>query len=194
MLFLFGLAGRRRADVVASEEQPDEELVRAALADPLAFTMLYDRYLESIYSYCYVRLSSREAAEDATSEVFLKAFAGLGGYRGGLFVAWLFQIAHNVVLNLQRHRRMHPAYEIGELADPSPTLEETIIRYSERQDLRAALAQLPDEQRTVLELQCADWSGAQIAAALGKSAPAIRMLRHRAIERLKQLIPGQEVA
>ncbi|PZR98274.1 MAG: RNA polymerase subunit sigma-24 [Candidatus Chloroheliales bacterium] len=195
MLFLFGLVSRRRADMGEADEQADDgELVRAALAEPLTFTCLYDRYLEPIYSYCYVRLNSREAAEDATSEVFLKAFAGLSGYRGGLFVAWLFQIAHNVVLNIQRHRNLHTSYEVSELADPSPTLEERLISYSERQNLRAALAQLPEEQRTVLELQCAGWSGAQIAEALGKSAPAVRMLRHRAVERLKQIILGQEVA
>ncbi len=194
MLFLFGLASRRRAEVAASEEQPDEELMRAALADPLAFTRLYDRYLEPIYSYCYVRLNSREAAEDASSEVFLKAFTALGSYRGGMFAAWLFRIAHNVVINLQTRQRPHASFEMSELADPSPSMEETIIIASELEDLRVALAQLPDEQRTVLELQCAGWSGAQISEALDKSAPAIRMLRHRAVERLKQLILGSEMA
>ncbi len=194
MLFLFGLANQQ-TEVAAPDPQADDgELVRAALADPVAFTLLYDRYVDAIYAYCYVRLNSREAAEDATSEVFLKAFAGLRGYRGGLFVAWLFQIAHNLVINLQRNRRPPLSYEIADLPDPRPPLEEMVIRDIERQDLLAAMAQLPDEQRTVLELQCAGWSGAQIAASLGKSGAAIRMLRHRAVERLKQLILGQEVA
>jgi RNA polymerase sigma factor (sigma-70 family) len=193
MLFLFGSGPRSRAAARTAEEQDDSVLVQAALADPLAFTMLYDRYLAQIYSYCYVRLDSREAAEDATSEVFLKAFAGLSSYHGGLFAAWLFQIAHNVVLNLQSRRRPQVALEFSNLPDPGPTLDEMMISHAERSDLRAALAQLPDEQRTVLEMQAAGWSGAQIATALGKSNAAVRMLRHRAVERLRQLVIGQEV-
>ena len=86
----------------AGAADDDAALVAAARNDPRAFGALYECYLNPVYGYCYVRLGSREAAEDLTSEVFIKALAGLDCYRGGLFVAWLFRIARNVVIDAQR--------------------------------------------------------------------------------------------
>lgn len=192
MLLLFGLTQPQPATATAPPEASDLDLVRATRLNPAAFIALYERYLDRIFSYCYVRLQNREAAEDATSEVFLKALTGLAGFREGLFAAWLFQIAHHTVVNSQRRQKPTALYEAEAFADPGPTLEEMAVEQADRQSVRAALAQLPDEQRTVLELQCAGWSGEQIAAAIGKSGPAVRMLRHRAVERLKQIVLGQE--
>jgi RNA polymerase sigma-70 factor (ECF subfamily) len=194
MLFLFGLTRRRAIDAPLAAVSPsDSELVREAQANPAHFTALYERYLEQIYSYCYVRLGRHEVAEDATSEIFLKVFAALPRYRDQMFAAWLFRIAHNVVINIQRQTRPGAVLELESLPDPAPGMEQTLIEATQRQDFRSALAQLPDEQRTVLELDCADLSGAQIAAAMGKSDAAVRMLRHRAILRLKQIIANEEI-
>jgi RNA polymerase sigma-70 factor, ECF subfamily len=101
------LAGQRseteqRLATVASTPD-DEVLVAAARLDPRAFDAVYDRYVGPVYRYCHVRLGRREAAEDATSAVFLKALAGLDGYRPGNFPAWLFRIAANVVTDARRH-------------------------------------------------------------------------------------------
>lgn len=194
LIGLFGLTRRRKAAPSSLEyaQVDDRDLVRAARSDPASFTALYERYLDRIYSYCYVRLQSQEAAEDASSEIFLKAFVGLSDYREGLFAAWLFQIAHNVVLNSQRRRQPGALFEAELLADPGPSLEDVVVARADRQSVRAAVASLPDEQRTVVELQCAGWSGEQIAVALGKSGPAVRMLRHRAVERIRQIVLAGE--
>lgn len=105
-------------------EADDRLLVAAARADPRAFGPLYRRYVSPIYRYCYLRLGDREAAEDATNDVFIKALAGLGGLRGGTFAAWLFRIAHNVVVDsYRRHRPSVPVESALELADPAPGVE-----------------------------------------------------------------------
>ena len=57
--------------------------------------------------------------------------------------------------------------------------------------LVAALAQLPGDQRAVIEMGLSGWSGAETAAALGKSVAAVKMLRYRAKERLAQLLEGE---
>lgn len=177
----------------AVEAVPDDgELLRLAQRDRQAFTLLYQRYLAPVYGYCHLRLGSREAAEDATSETFLRALAALPDYRGGVVAAWLFRIAHHVVIDTYRKRRPHGAItEADELPDPAPTPESNALERDELATLRAAVAQLPADQRTVLELQFAGWSGKQMAAVLGRSHGAVRMLHLRAVERLRQLLLEQ---
>ena len=70
-----------------------------AQRDPYAFALLYTRYLDPIHRYCYRRLGSREAAEDATSLVFAKALSALPRYHDTSFRSWLFTIAHHVVID-----------------------------------------------------------------------------------------------
>jgi RNA polymerase sigma-70 factor (ECF subfamily) len=182
------------ADADAADD--DAALVAAARARPEAFTSLYDRYAARVYSYCYLRLGSREAAEDAMSETFLKAFADLDNYRGGLFVGWLMRIAQFTVVDVHRRNRRRPALPLdaaGDVADPTDLLEERVAARSELESLRAALRQLPADQRAVLELQLAELSPQEIAAALGRSLNAVRHLRLRAIRSIRPLL-GEPVA
>jgi DNA-directed RNA polymerase specialized sigma24 family protein len=101
------IEGARRWPVGRTETAAtsDEEalLVARAKEDLTAFAPLYARYLTPVYRYCYARLGDREAAEDATSQVFTRALVALPEHRGGSFGAWLFAIALNVVAN--QHRR-----------------------------------------------------------------------------------------
>ncbi len=161
-------------------------LVAAAAADPRAFTPLYERYLAPIYRYAYSRLASRELAEDATSEIFVRVLAGLPGYRGGLFVAWLFRIARNVVTDTQRCTR--PQASLGVMMaviDDTPTIEELVTAGAEAAMLRGAIARLPDDQRAAIELSLVGWTAEQTAKSLGKSTAAVKMLRYRALRRLR---------
>lgn len=179
----------------ATQAQTDEELVAAARADPLAFAPLYQRYLERIYRYCHIKLGDHEAAEDATSEVFLKAFTNLHHFRGRVFAAWLYTIARNVAIDHLRQRRPSESLEAAERCQAACQAGGDAAR--QRALLSAALAELPDEQRTVLELQFAGWSGQEIVAALGKSPAAVRKARQRAVERLRGLLDpdrNQEVS
>jgi len=174
-------------------EPNDAELVIAARANPRAFIPLYERYLGPVYRYCYVRLDSREAAEDATSDVFLKALARLPSLHGQAFAAWLFRIAHNVVVDIYRRRRpTHPLETAEDQSDPTQAPDADVEARAEHEALYAALAQLPDEQRATVELKLAGWSGEQIAAALGKSQAAVKMHRYRALDRLRTLLAQAE--
>ncbi len=177
-----------------SDGGPDDAaLIARAREDRQLFTAIYLRYLNQVYLYCYVRLGSREAAEDATSEVFLKALAGLDAWRGGAVAAWLFRIAHNVVIDVYRQRHPRAAMdEADELADPAPSAEDVAVEQADYVEAQAALAMLPADQRAVLELQFTGWSGAQIAEALQRSPGAVRMLRLRAIETLREIMSNEE--
>lgn len=181
----------RDAEPPHGAEPDDAALVAAARADPCAFAALYRRYARPIYRYCCLRLESRAAAEDATSEVFVKALAALPRYRDGAFAAWLFQIAHNVVQDAHRRRRLtEPGAAIPDAPDPAPTPEEVALGQAGWEALRAALAALPERQRRVVELQVAGWSLAQSAEALGTSPGTVKVMRYRALARLRVLLSG----
>ena len=170
-------------------EADEAALVEAAQADPRAFAPLYARYLDPVYRYCFRRLGSREDAEEATSQVFLKALAALPGYREGSFRGWLFTIAHNVVTDHFRHCRSdRPLEAADDPPDAAQTPEGLALAAEERRTLHAALVQLPPDQRRVVELRLAGLSGAEIAAALGRSAGSVKMLQFRAVTRLRTLL------
>lgn len=179
------------ATVVVGEHDagPDDvALVAAARANPQAFTLVYRRYLQPVHRYCYLRLGSQDAAEDATSEVFLKALHGLDGYRGGVFAGWLFRIARNVVNDHYRARQRHVTVSLeaaADLPDPLAQPDDALISQADIAAVRAALSTLSSDQIALVELQLAGLSNAELAAALGRSAGAIRILRFRAHQALR---------
>jgi len=169
--------------------ESDAVLAEAARRNPAAFSPLYHRYVRQIYHFCYVRLGSQQAAEDATSEIFIKAMNSLHGYRGGSFPAWLFRIAHSVVVDAYRKSRHSVALDrAGNVASADPLPEDQAIAQSEAHRLRRVIYQLPEDQRIVIELGLAGWTTAQIADALGKQPGNVRIIRHRAMQRLKTLL------
>lgn len=180
----------------------DSRLVARARRDRQAFAALYDRYLDPIYRYCYVRLGSREGAEDATSLVFTKAMDALPSYRGrgpsggpqGAFRSWLFAIAHNVVTDAHRAVRPVESLTAAEaVVDPASAPDELALRQDAGRAVRRSLLQLSPDQRDVVELRLAGLTGPEIAAALGKSHAAVRIAQFRAFARLRVLLgPIQE--
>jgi RNA polymerase sigma-70 factor (ECF subfamily) len=188
MFFIHSLSAQVTTPLAAGEDSgltTEEELVAAAQADPRAFTPLYERYLDRIYRFCYNRLGDRQAAEDATSEVFLHALAHLGAYHSGNFAAWLYTIARNsVIAHYRRQGRSEPLAD----AQAAEAAHDPLAGHAERTALLLALDQLSDEQRAAVEMPAAGWSDAQIGAILGKSEAAVRMIRYRALQRLQTLL------
>ena len=173
----------------AGAEEPDAALAARAAADAEAFGALYDRYAARVYRYCLARLGSREAAEDATGQTFTAALAALPRYRErGSFRAWLFAIAHNTVADAGR-RGGRLVGELGEeRADAEPSPEEAAIAADDVRALWVALAGLPGDQRRAVELRLAGLSGAEVAAVMGRSHNAVKLLQFRAIARLRTLM------
>lgn len=155
------------------------------------FARLYDRYAGSVYRYCRLRIPNTAEAEDATAVVFTNAFAAFPPGAGS-FRAWLFTIAHNVVVNYyrsQKHRGANQPLDFAaEIADRAPTPEDAALQSDDEQRLYQALAQLPDDQRRVIELRLAGLTGAEIAETLGRSRTAMRQLQFRAMQRLRQIL------
>ncbi len=77
----------------------ERELVERAKRNPREFGVLYDRHFQQIYRFVYSRVREQTAAEDVTSEIFMKALRAMPRYQdtGRPFAAWLYQIAVNAI-------------------------------------------------------------------------------------------------
>lgn len=180
---------RRRAGVgISLHGAGRRNAGRRRAGRPAGLRPLYARYVGPIHRYCSARLRDREAAEDATSEVFVKALAALPRYREQVFVAWLFRIARNVVIDVHRRRRPTAPLTAAALAAAGPP-DELVEAAAEREAIWAAVAALPDDQRAAVELRLVGWSDERIAIALGRSRAAVRMLRLRALATLRTRLP-----
>jgi RNA polymerase sigma factor (sigma-70 family) len=89
------------------------------------------------------------------------------------------------VIATQRSARSRPALALtDDVADPASSPEQHALDAVERDELLAAIARLSQEQRLVIELRMAGLKGREIAEELGRSHEAVRMLQHRALDRL----------
>jgi RNA polymerase sigma-70 factor (ECF subfamily) len=172
----------------------DASIVLRAKSDPRAFAPLYLRYFDAVYRYCYRRLGDPDSAADATALVFARALAALPRYRDDApsFRSWLFAIAHNAITDDLRARR--PAASLDAAAEMpalSSSPEDEFLRIETNLRVRALLAELPPEQRHVLELRLAGLTGPEIATALGRSLGSVKIMQVRAFARLRaSLTPG----
>lgn len=164
-----------------------------AKRDRRAFAALYRAYVEPVYRFCYHRLNSREAAEDATSEVFMKALASLNAHQSDRsFRGWIFAIAHNVVVDSYRSRKPAGSLNgIPEIVDLAPSPEERALTAAAVQEVRNVLSELPPGQREIVELRLAGLTGAEIADVLGRSPGAVKIAQLRAYARIRTLLSDE---
>jgi RNA polymerase sigma-70 factor (ECF subfamily) len=175
----------------AAANDRDDELARAARHDRAAFAPLYRRYADPVYRYCLRRLGDREEAEDATAQVFTNALAALPRYRddGPSFRSWLFAIAHNALVDVERKRRPSRALDDAvAIVDHAPGPEDEALTNEVKRDVHALLDAVAPDQRRVLELRLAGLSTAEIASVLGRTQAAIRGIQFRAELRLRALL------
>jgi RNA polymerase sigma-70 factor (ECF subfamily) len=172
-------------------ELADLELVERARTDPQAFGTLYLRHVDAIHAHCFWRLKNREAAEDATSQVFTQALAALPRFDGrrGTFRSWLFTIAHHVVMDQFRKSKRSGALAISsDIPDSGDSPEELAIAAERERSLQEALEGLSPRERQVVELRLAGLTGAEIGDVLGCRAGTVSVAQFRAISRLRTLM------
>ena len=173
----------------------ERELVERAKEDPDAFGALYDRYFPQIYRFAYSRVRDQSLAEDVTSEVFFKALRNIKRYTyaGHPFSSWLYQITLNVVAD--HYRGQHGEVELEEgasLPSGAPSVDDEVVRRDRSRRVWSAIDQLPRHQRAAMVLKFGeDKKIEEIAQIMGKSAGAVKLLLHRAVERLRRELPPE---
>jgi RNA polymerase sigma-70 factor (ECF subfamily) len=154
---------------------------------------IYEIFAEPIFRYIFLRVGSREEAEDLTSKVFLKVFRRIKTYRESEvpFSAWIFRIAHNELVDYFRMKK--PLFQsLDEVYDePVSSYYEPEVKLLEEELQRRivqALMQLTPEQREVVVLRYLEgFSIKEIGEVVGKGESAVRSMLSRALRRLNRI-------
>jgi RNA polymerase sigma-70 factor (ECF subfamily) len=189
-------AGIELVQPATKPNREEERLLveRAIDRDKAAFAALYDQHVVRVYRHIYYLLSDTREAEDLTAQTFLKAWEAIDRYkeRGAPFVAWLLRIAHNLTVSHLRAKRDHSTLDEGfvdQKLNRNP--EDALERTTEEDSVREALLHLREEQRQVIMLRFVeDLDYREVAAVIGKSVPAVRVIQHRALGNLRKIIQG----
>ena len=184
----------------------EEEIVllrRAQKDDVDAFEQLVRAHEKTVYNLALRTLGSREDAEDAAQEVFVKAYTSLKSFRGeSRLSVWLYRITNNVCIDFLRRRRDAVSLSAENAEDGETEMEISDLRFdpvtiAEKHDLqehiRDALQHLPEEQREAFLLRTvAELSYEEIAATLGIDLGTVKSRIFRARKKLCVLIsePG----
>ncbi len=182
----------------AARDMPvdEAELARRARGgDRQAFAQLYDRHVDAVYRYAFYRVRTDAEANDVTSEVFHRALLAMPRYEPRRpFLAFLYTIARNVVVDRARRARPQAPFEDA-IAHPSdaPGPEENAIRLDEARRLRAAIVRLtPLQQEIVILRFLEERTTEEVAQLVGKPASTIRGIQMRALAALRALLRGEE--
>lgn len=178
--------------------QSDADLVAAARRNPKEFAALFDRYWDSIFGFCYLRLGDWHEAEDVASQVFVNAMTSLPRFESrdaeDTFRAWLFGIARNLVGTSYRHTTKHtvaPIERVTEMSDDSGSLDDMVVAGEEHEQLLWLMNQLPPDQRELLELRLAGLSAVEIGRVLGRNPDAVRKAQSRTVQTMRSLMTSQ---
>ncbi len=178
--------------IPSDETSIEVEVIRRAQAgDPEAVGWLYDRYYASIYRYFWIRLEDQETAEDLAAEVFVRMIEHLPRYqmRGRPFLAWLYTIARNLLMD---HYRAQPHEPIALPEDPErpPGIDGEIEKIEARgqwECVKRALQTLtPDQQEVLFHRFLEGRSVEETAQRMGKPPSAVKALQHRALAALRR--------
>jgi RNA polymerase sigma-70 factor (ECF subfamily) len=126
------------------------ERVRGRDAD--AFENLYDRYHAMVYGIALRVLGDAGSADDVTQNVFFKIWSAPDAFRSGNLDGWLARVARNRAIDVLRSRKLRSESELSESIPDDVTLEQTAMTRIDGQLARAAMNQLSDDQRSLLEL------------------------------------------
>ena len=172
------------------DETLDRLVAEAKAGDREAFGRIFDAYVGPIHRFIASRVNSPSDAEDLTQLVFVKALEALPRYeaRGIPFGGWLFRLVRNAIIDQIRTRRDHLSLVDAvtrETDDAGPEAKAALQDDLDR--VAAALAELTDDQREVIELRFfAGLNVLETAVAMGRQEGTVRGLQFRAIAALRR--------
>jgi RNA polymerase sigma-70 factor (ECF subfamily) len=177
---------------------PDEDAALAGRAkhDSAAFAELYRRHVDHIYRYLLMRTGNVDDAQDLTAQTFIAALESIASYEPrALFRLWLLGIArHKLGDFFRKARRTLPLDAAESVPHPDPLPDEIVGQSIQVERVVGLLRGLsPDRAEAFLLRVFGEMSAAEVAAIMGKSEAAVKMLVHRAWRDLRQQMESAAV-
>lgn len=180
-----------QSDIEMNNKQIEELVAKAQKGDQDSFAKLYDIFIDPIYRYVFYRINSDDA-EDLVETVFLKVWENLRQYKpkNRSFSAWVFRIAHNLVVDYYRSSKERASEELN-LNLPDYNRQHNPIKVTQdvldKEILRKAISKLKKQYRDVIVYKFInELSNGEISQILRKKEGNLRILQFRALKALKQ--------
>jgi RNA polymerase sigma-70 factor, ECF subfamily len=183
--------------VAATFDYDAELMLRVKDGDGASFTILLEKHRSSVVHFLYRMIQNHAIAEELAQEVFLRVYRSRGTYEPtAKFTTWLFRIATHLALNSLRDGRNERGQErldddssdmpVRQVSDRRPSVEQKMVQEARMEEIRRAVALLPDNQRAaVLMHKYEEMEYTQIARVLSCSESAVKSLLFRAYETLR---------
>ena len=158
------------------------------------FSHIYDQYIDKIYRFVYLKVGSQEIAEDVTSKVFIKGWEAFQSAVEEIKNpgAFLYQIASNAVVDHYREKgrsKVVSADASPEISDPGTNAQDKAILSADISQIKKGIQKLKKEhQNIIIWHYLEDMPIANIAELLGKPAGTVRVMLHRGLKDLKDII------
>lgn len=165
--------------------------------DELALAEVYDTFAPAIYRYTYRLTGNQSTAQEVVAETFYRLLAALKN-RGGPeknISAWLYRVAHNLVVD---HYRRAPGQDplpidSARLVDPD-NVPDRVLENEKAVHIRQALWKLTDLQQRIIVLRFLEGlSNEEVAEITGKTVGSIKALQHRALASLRRILEKEDV-
>jgi RNA polymerase sigma-70 factor (ECF subfamily) len=180
---------------VPGKTEPTDLIARARAGDTQAWGDLYREYAPAIFRFCRRAVTSKEDAEDATMEIFMKLNEKLIQYDPSRsFTAWLYKVAANHCWDMLRRRKARHEKDMEDvdevpLEEPEPNQLERLIEERTSEEVRKALDKLGARARMALVMRYySEMSYDEIADALGVRRPFVGVVLLRARHELRQAL------
>ena len=174
-----------------TDNELKNSLQKAQNGDSEAFGFIYDHFADKIYRFVYFRVGHKEVAEDILSDAFVKAWQKINQINTPQALSgWLYQIAKNNIIDYYRLKKEFvPLEEVENLLEDAINPVDTVNLGIQQQNILNVMNQLSGEQHDVIKYKFfEDLTNEEIAYVMGKTEGAVRVLQHRAIMRIKELL------